>query len=549
MVDTTRTGNEEVAMPGLEKATLISSPSTAPTPLAGEGLDGQGLTFIVELKTGDDNTGLKEADGRIEPKHDVVSGERPHVVQDPPTRTLPSIAIDISTTTDPCLSDSDSQRSPALEPPGLSSVELAIKHEEPTAVEGRASPGPPPPEEAATEGVADVIANIDPAVFHCDLSDYSLSDLPTLDRVIPDDLLPDDLLVYDVDNLTNPAADHSSQDQQKSDNPVRYVRILPKALPEHANAYAGRDPARPVQTAHLYLQRRNKLGSGHHSEVYRAPFSLPLDPESQERSVVSVTVKTAHTKCGAHFMLNQEAETYDALPRSYMQDTYPPRPSPDLASVAAKPEDAMETDPQSAPPELDADLANCALPAPPAPVPAEGAAATGSTTGPEPEPEPEHDADPEPAVVPKFYGYYAKVAPDGTLQNDSHGGYHCDEDGTCTVKWPTRILLLEECGVPVDPYFLPREHREKCRSLIERLHEAGVAHLSTYVRNMLVQCGPLSVPPAERSMSTPSFRIIDFGRAQRRDKVRQSEFKRYRSCDLDLSYRELRLKMMDGLPA
>ena len=33
-----------------------------------------------------------------------------------------------------------------------------------------------------------------------------------------------------------------------------------------------------------------------------------------------------------------------------------------------------------------------------------------------------------------------------------------------------------------------------------------------YARNMLVQPGPLSAPRTERSMDTPSFRIIDFGR-------------------------------------
>ncbi len=33
-----------------------------------------------------------------------------------------------------------------------------------------------------------------------------------------------------------------------------------------------------------------------------------------------------------------------------------------------------------------------------------------------------------------------------------------------------------------------------------------------YERNVLVQPGPLNVPPADRSFSKPSYRIIDFGR-------------------------------------
>lgn len=37
---------------------------------------------------------------------------------------------------------------------------------------------------------------------------------------------------------------------------------------------------------------------------------------------------------------------------------------------------------------------------------------------------------------------------------------------------------------------------------------------SFYVRNIMVQPGPLSVPPEQRSYDTPSFRIIDFGRGR-----------------------------------
>ena len=35
-----------------------------------------------------------------------------------------------------------------------------------------------------------------------------------------------------------------------------------------------------------------------------------------------------------------------------------------------------------------------------------------------------------------------------------------------------------------------------------------------YPRNMLIQPGPLSSPRKERTMDTPSFRVIDFGRAE-----------------------------------
>lgn len=45
-----------------------------------------------------------------------------------------------------------------------------------------------------------------------------------------------------------------------------------------------------------------------------------------------------------------------------------------------------------------------------------------------------------------------------------------------------------------------------------RLHYAGFTHGSFYVRNIMMQPGPLTAPPEKRSKDTPSFRMIDFGR-------------------------------------
>lgn len=45
-----------------------------------------------------------------------------------------------------------------------------------------------------------------------------------------------------------------------------------------------------------------------------------------------------------------------------------------------------------------------------------------------------------------------------------------------------------------------------------RLHHADFVQNSLYTRNILRQPGPLTVRPSERSLKTPSFRIIDFGR-------------------------------------
>ncbi|RDX52438.1 hypothetical protein OH76DRAFT_1345065 [Lentinus brumalis] len=120
-----------------------------------------------------------------------------------------------------------------------------------------------------------------------------------------------------------------------------------------------------------------------------------------------------------------------------------------------------------------------------------------------------------PAVVPKFYGYYGALNADGTLHSERHTlQTYCDIDETCYVDWPTRLFLVEECGRPIQPYYMTREEREKVVALTERLHKAGFVNGSPYRRNMLSQPGPLSVPREERSQYTPSYRIIDFGRAE-----------------------------------
>jgi hypothetical protein len=58
-----------------------------------------------------------------------------------------------------------------------------------------------------------------------------------------------------------------------------------------------------------------------------------------------------------------------------------------------------------------------------------------------------------------------------------------------------------------------------------RLHYAGFTQGSFFVRNILTQPGPLSASPEERSSSTPSFRIIDFGRGQYWNETSENEDK------------------------
>jgi hypothetical protein len=58
-------------------------------------------------------------------------------------------------------------------------------------------------------------------------------------------------------------------------------------------------------------------------------------------------------------------------------------------------------------------------------------------------------------------------------------------------------------------------------SMLMRLHRFGIIQNSMSCRNILVQPGPLTLPPSSRSMDRPSFRIIDFGRAVHTESKKQ----------------------------
>ncbi|KAK7676084.1 hypothetical protein QCA50_020955 [Cerrena zonata] len=108
---------------------------------------------------------------------------------------------------------------------------------------------------------------------------------------------------------------------------------------------------------------------------------------------------------------------------------------------------------------------------------------------------------PSVAVTPKFFGYYIP----------SDGG-----DTALTPTWEQRspILLIEDCGEQISIGDMTPEDRIDCYSLLVRLHFAEYMHNSFKQRNIVVQPGPLTAPPEARSMDTPSFRVIDFGRTE-----------------------------------
>ncbi|PIL28823.1 hypothetical protein GSI_08868 [Ganoderma sinense ZZ0214-1] len=334
---------------------------------------------------------------------------------------------------------------------------------------------------------------------------FSLVGLSTLQTFIPHDLFPDDLLVHDPDNITK-LRRHKSP--STSDKPFRYVRVFPNLkapydpfLPfnlrfstdlkaPHTDhlmppqpAFSNRSPKERVRVAHLYLKAGNKLGSGHHSSVFSAPLRMRLNPASAEETIVRIAAKTASGTCGAHKMLHMEASVYDSFPRQFMDDQYYAAGTAAAPTAAQLPFDS-KIDPTAAlAGRLPTNEGN------------QGAVTARRI---------------EPAVVPKCYGYYVAVTSDGTAIMPTHS--NCGLDATCSVSWPTHILLVEECGRPIFPQVFTQEQKLHCLQLVRRLHAAGFAQNSMFARNVLVQPGPLSAPLSARSYTTPSFRIIDFGR-------------------------------------
>ncbi|KAJ7031152.1 hypothetical protein C8F04DRAFT_1111733 [Mycena alexandri] len=130
------------------------------------------------------------------------------------------------------------------------------------------------------------------------------------------------------------------------------------------------------------------------------------------------------------------------------------------------------------------------------------------------------------AVVPKFFGYYVPA----------HQGYDARN-----VAEPSPILLLEECGSPVDPQTLTHDNKAECFSLFLRLHLSGFLQKSAFKKNILVQPGPLTVPPPQRSLQSPSFRVIDFGRAFARPSKNSKEWMDERETEVKDVQKVLRI--------
>ncbi|KAI0329814.1 hypothetical protein GY45DRAFT_1324623 [Cubamyces sp. BRFM 1775] len=532
--------------------------------------------FIVKLDVNDSDSGSD--DGRVSPTAPCeVGGEGEVEVQaagdtSQPLHSAHSLVVDVECAQADVGEQEDSLSTPVEVdgPPGLQAQESEPKAGPelgvvPSPDVSPPTPGPVTPLEPSVDQPPEPQAEheaskpepldapcstessdyIDPFDFK-DSDPFAAAGLEPLEKFIPKSLFPDILIVHDPSGVTRHVSDGGI---------ARYVRLFPKSSPKPTSA--------PELVAHLYLDDQH-LGMGNHSTVQRAPLTLRLDENSEERSRVRVAAKIADPVCGAHDMLRREAEVYNEFPPEFQEDTVrvrdvpapPAQPAKEAksdegsdADVIPAEEDAQaetvstaEADVQDAqkpsssspdskdansdsqaevdtesPPVVDAEEKSSSVPVL---SPEEGDAKDGEGTDGSSAPATtsedvaqrsvEHEV--LPAIVPKFFGFYAPAAKDGKPIYREHS--YCGINSTCHTTWPTHILLLEECGRPVIPYYMSREEREKLYSLYEELHGGGFLQGSSYVRNMLVQPGPLSVPRAQRTMENPSYRLIDFGRGE-----------------------------------
>ncbi|KJA16343.1 hypothetical protein HYPSUDRAFT_58280 [Hypholoma sublateritium FD-334 SS-4] len=123
---------------------------------------------------------------------------------------------------------------------------------------------------------------------------------------------------------------------------------------------------------------------------------------------------------------------------------------------------------------------------------------------------PIHDPTPARAIVPQFYGYY--VPEDASEDED-------DAD----APFLSPIILLEDCGVAIEVDELSLDDKYECASLLFRMHAEGWLHESVFPRNVLIQRGDIGDFPVARKEEDRRFRLIDFGRSTYRLSLSEDE--------------------------
>ncbi|KAF8333621.1 uncharacterized protein EI90DRAFT_587407 [Cantharellus anzutake] len=283
---------------------------------------------------------------------------------------------------------------------------------------------------------------------------------PSLEEEIPLEFFPDILIVKDAaggiiryhSSHRAPVADEYSS---ILDKPVKFRRVLPSPTADPKKRSSSL--AQTLRTAELRLSLSYNLGKGNHSDVYLVPLRLPHPLSARTPTgEVSVACKLAHDRSSeARKLLENEARVYASLP-SHMFEEW----------------NGYNL--------LTPELRN--------PVP----------VGP---------------VAPKFYGYYKAIYdPEYYAEEEKDLDEESRKSMKAFIKGLSPILLMENCGEQIHPKEMPEDDRDQCLSLPHRLHLEDYLHNSAHIRNIVVQPGPLTLPPEHRSLKDPSFRLVDFGR-------------------------------------
>jgi hypothetical protein len=224
-------------------------------------------------------------------------------------------------------------------------------------------------------------------------------DMPKLEEKLPEKYFPDILLVNDPNSVTLAREGYRSpkspSDQNETTPTPRKYRRVYPKLERDTIPALSSDIT--PQMAYLNLARAPLLGTGHHSLVHRASLRLPPPlAANSPTGEVTVAAKVAFQEWSARELLDNEAKIYDAFPEHLMENW-------------------------------------CGL----------------NLVAPIKEPVPVG------AVVPRFYGYYLPVKED----DDNVKEKSESDDVRSNDQNRSPILLLEECGSPIEPGSFSQDER------------------------------------------------------------------------------------------
>ncbi|KAJ3743257.1 hypothetical protein DFH05DRAFT_1304020 [Lentinula detonsa] len=383
-------------------------------------------------------------------------------------------------------------------------------------------------EKTDTAHTIDDLSIAEENVLNQNMSTVDYVSLSKLEEDIPEVSFPDIVLVNDPEGITKTEDIYHLKRQtiqEQTKKPLRYKRVWPKLARDsepstlfnsdiHSSSVFHQTPTTDEikqqsnrNIAYLNLSSAPVLGTGHHSIVYRGALQLPSPlSDFSLNPCVSVATKMAFIRGEERELIEQEGRVYNAFPE-YLKTSYsgynlvPPIAHP-VPAAACVPKFFGYHVPVNEVNEAklrEADLSALAERRKRRKAAGAKQVNDGDTLDPESE---------EVAIVDPDED---ETEDEKALEEEVNERSHIEER-----RWQpiSPLLLVEECGKDIVASELTRDERNECFTILLRLHHANFIHKSFYVRNFLKQPGPLTKPPQERSISSPSFRLIDFGRTR-----------------------------------